>query len=164
MDLEQFKKEVTSKKKWLKNTFRRIQRLKPDSVDQAFHEAHEEAFNHIDCLTCANCCKTTGPLFTTTDIRRIAKQQSMSEREFEETYLLEDEEGDYVLQSVPCPFLGEDNYCTIYEYRPKACREFPHTDRRNMKQILHLTRKNAEVCPAVYRMIQKIEMAIPTLK
>lgn len=45
-------------------------------------------------------------------------------------YLRVDEDNDKVFKSMPCPFLGEDNLCSIYDIRPKACREFPHTDRK----------------------------------
>lgn len=120
------------------------------------HQAHEEAFSEIDCLECANCCKTTGPLLTRTDISRIARKQRMPERDFIRTYLRKDEDDDYVFQSMPCPFLGDDNYCGIYDYRPKACREFPHTDQPGQVDIFHLTRKNARICPAVGRIMQLV--------
>ena len=71
-----------------------------------------------------------------------------------------DNEGDYVLTTAPCPFLGADNYCSVYEDRPLACREYPHTDRKNMYQILGLTRKNMEVCPAVTHIVQEIARKI----
>jgi Fe-S-cluster containining protein len=68
-----------------------------------------------------------------------------------------DEDRDYVLQSVPCTFLGADNYCSIYQVRPKACREFPHTDRIKQHQLLKLTEKNIEVCPAVFEIVEKLK-------
>ena len=75
------------------------------------------------------------------------------------TYLRMDEEGDYVLQKSPCAFLGTDNYCSIYDIRPLACREYPHTDRKNIHQILDLTLKNTEVCPAVADIVVKLVKA-----
>jgi hypothetical protein len=71
-------------------------------------------------------------------------------------YLKIDEDGDMVFQSMPCPFLGSDNYCSIYESRPKACREYPHTDRKKFYQIYHLSIKNAETCPIVFEVLEKI--------
>ena len=68
-----------------------------------------------------------------------------------------DEDNDYVLKSVPCTFLGEDNCCSIYEVRPKACREYPHTDRIKQYQLLKLTQKNVEVCPGVYDIVEKLK-------
>jgi Fe-S-cluster containining protein len=72
-------------------------------------------------------------------------------------YLQEDEDGDMVLQSLPCVFLLEDNRCSIYEFRPKACREFPHTDMKNQKRIFDITLRNSAVCPAVYEILERLE-------
>ena len=110
----------------------------------------------MDCLTCANCCKTTSPIFRDADIRRIAKHLRIKESQLIQNYLKMDEESDYVLQKSPCTFLGADNKCDIYEVRPLACREYPHTDRKNMIQILELTVENTLICPAVARIVKTI--------
>ena len=81
----------------------------------------------------------------------------LKEKEFIETYLRFDEDSDYVLKQSPCSFLEKDNTCSIYDFRPLACREYPHTDRKNMHQILDLTLKNIEICPAVAKIVQEIE-------
>lgn len=144
-----------------KETYTKLmQRLKKSNhrnLDALFHQEHQQVFRRIDCLSCANCCKTTSPIFRDVDIRRLAKRQRMTETKFIEAYLRLDAEGDYVLTQAPCPFLGADNYCSVYEERPLACREYPHTDRKNMYQILPLTRKNMEICPAVSEIVQAIE-------
>jgi len=157
VDPKALRQRAAGKKKAVKKFFRQLKSRKAGEVDAAFHTAHEEVFACTDCLRCANCCKTTGPLFTDKDIVRIAKHLRMRPAAFVDKYLRIDEEGDHVLQSVPCPFLGDDNYCGIYEVRPKACREFPHTDRRNMQEILDLTQKNLAVCPAVGEIIEKVQ-------
>jgi uncharacterized protein len=81
----------------------------------------------------------------------------MKVSDFIKTYLRQDEEGDFVLKSAPCPFLAADNYCLVYENRPKACREYPHTNRKRMYQVLDLTYKNTFVCPAVSRIVSKLD-------
>jgi len=129
---------------------------KPKVVDQLFHEAHDEAFEKIDCMNCANCCKTTSPIFRDVDVRRISKKMRMSAGEFENTYLRKDEDDDWVLQSAPCPFLHADNSCGIYDYRPQACEEYPHTDRKKMNQIIDLTISNIDICPAVAKITKEI--------
>jgi uncharacterized protein len=140
-----------------KNLTKRIDRLKRlKTLDQTINSAHEKAFNEIDCLECANCCKTTGPLVTNSDISRISSKLRVSEREFVSTYLRTDEDGDHVFKGMPCPFLSENNYCAIYEYRPRACRQFPHTNQNGQAEITHLTRKNGRICPAVARIYQII--------
>ena len=68
-----------------------------------------------------------------------------------------DEDKDYVLRQAPCPFLGADNYCSVYEDRPNACREYPHTDRKKISQLLDLTYKNTFVCPAVLEITEQLK-------
>jgi len=81
--------------------------------------------------TCGNCCKTTSPIFYQNDIERIGKALRMKP-----VTLLKDIKGrrgpGLCLKSSPCPFLGAGNHCSVYEDRPKACREYPHTNRKKM--------------------------------
>jgi uncharacterized protein len=133
-----------------------LKRKPPRNLDDLFHDAHEETFEKIDCLTCANCCKTTSPIFYQKDIERVAKRLRMKPGQFIDQYLHLDEDKDYVLKSAPCPFLGADNYCSVYEDRPTACREYPHTNRKNMYQVLDLAYKNTLVCPAVLEIVRKL--------
>jgi Fe-S-cluster containining protein len=126
-------------------------------LDTQFHAAHVKTFKGIDCLSCANCCKTTSPIFRKVDIDRISKSMGMKSGNFEDEFLRVDEDGDFVLKSSPCYFLGNDNKCSIYDVRPLACREYPHTDRKNMFQILDLTAKNLEICPAVAKIVTEME-------
>lgn len=136
----------------------KLRKMRKGLVDAKIHKLHDEAFDKIDCLDCANCCKTTGPLFTRADIDRISQHLGMNGADFIEKHLRIDEDKDYVLNSVPCTFLGSDNYCSIYEVRPKACREYPHTDRVNQSGILKLTEKNINICPAVAHIFQNLEL------
>jgi len=117
---------------------------------------HEDEFQKTDCLQCANCCKTTSPIFTKKDIERISKAFRIKTRQFIDTYLYLDEDQDYVLKSSPCTFLADDNTCTIYDVRPKACREYPHTDRKNFEKISDLTLKNLAICPATFNIVEAL--------
>jgi len=157
MNLAQHKEQVTLKYKENQQFFKRLKRVKTKVLDKLIHPLHKEVFSCTDCLKCANCCTTTGPLFTDKDINRIAKHLRIKPSVFTKKYLRIDEDRDYVLQTVPCIFLGEENYCSIYDVRPKACREFPHTDRIKQSQLLKLTEKNVEVCPAVYNIVEKLK-------
>ena len=143
-----------------KKFFTRLRRKPPKHLDYLMQELHDAEFKRTDCLTCANCCKTTGPLFTRSDITRIAKHFRQKPQAFIEKYLKVDEDNDYVLQQVPCTFLGADNYCSIYEVRPKACREFPHTNRKKFQQITHLTLKNVAICPAAFNIVEAMKSKI----
>lgn len=127
---------------------------------RALYQAHDEAFAQIDCLACANCCKTLGPRFRTPDIGRIAKKLRLREADFIEKYLKVDEDGDYVAQTLPCPFLGADNYCHIYEDRPGDCRKYPYTDSDVLFKRPNTTLANAAYCPAVFTALELMKKAI----
>lgn len=132
-----------------KKFFEFLRKKSPSDLDTSCQVLHEEAFEQVDCLECANCCTTTGPLLLEKDIDRVAKALKMRPAIFAEKYLRTDEDGDRVFTSMPCPFLGQDHYCSIYEDRPNACREYPHTQQRNALQKLKITYKNTLICPAV---------------
>ena len=76
-------------------------------------------------------------------------------------YLKRDEDDFMVLQSSPCAFLDQDNSCFIYEVRPKACSEYPHTNRKKFSQLTELTIKNTEICPAVYNIVETLKVKLP---
>ncbi len=145
-----------------KTFFTKLKKKPPKQLDYLMQELHDNEFKKTDCLECANCCKTTGPLFTDKDISRISKHFKQKPQQFIDTYLRIDEDKDYVLKSVPCIFLGVDNYCSIYEVRPKACSEFPHTDRKKFHQIGNLTLKNVAICPAAFNIVEEMKKRIKT--
>ncbi len=163
-NLEQFLKNLPKLAKDKHNDnkkfFAKLKSKPPKNLDYVMQELHDAEFKRTNCLDCANCCKTTGPLFTDKDIERIAKHFRMKTQHFVAQYLRIDEDNDYVLQRVPCAFLGANNYCSIYEVRPKACREFPHTDRNKFQQISNLTLKNIEMCPAAYHIVEQMKKRI----
>lgn len=127
-----------------------------EKMDETVQQLHEDFSEQINCLNCANCCRSLGPAIYDKDIDRIAKALRMKPSDVLTTYLRMDEDGDYVFRSMPCPFLMPDNYCSIYESRPKACREYPHTDRKKFSQIYTLTVKNTSTCPIAYEVIKSL--------
>lgn len=120
---------------------------------------HEAAFSSVDCLTCAACCKNYSPRFKTPDIKRISRHLRLKESVFIDQYLKLDEEGDYVVKSTPCAFLGGDNRCSIYEVRPSDCSRFPYTDEDVFFKRQSITLKNATFCPAVFNVLEKLRSA-----
>jgi uncharacterized protein len=130
----------------------------PKNLDEQFHTLHEEVFEHTDCLACANCCKTTSPIFMDSDIDRIAKHLRIRPIQLIDKYLHLDEDNHYVLNTSPCVFLDAENYCSIYSVRPRACAEYPHTNRRRMVQLLNLTAENTRICPAVFEIVGKLRV------
>lgn len=159
-DLEDLISRAKEKHSENKRFFTKLKKKPPKNLDYIMRDLHEEEFERTDCLQCGNCCKTTGPLFTNHDIERIAKYLRLKPQQFIEKYLRVDEENDYVLQRVPCTFLDEENYCSIYQVRPKACREFPHTDRKKFHQITDLTLKNVAVCPAAFNIVEEMKKRV----
>jgi Fe-S-cluster containining protein len=147
------KQAASANKKLLAN----LKKYKAKEIDDVFHHFHEIAFEKIDCLDCANCCKSISPIVTDNDINRIAKYLKIKPSQLTENHLHLDHENDWVFNNAPCPFLDSENYCSIYDVRPKACAEYPHTDRKKMEQLFDLTIKNTEVCPAVFQILEKIK-------
>ncbi len=158
MELSELKQLSKSKEKENKKFFGKLKQRKPTDLDSVVSNLHDEAFEKIDCLQCANCCKTTSPIFYMKDIERVAKHLRMKPAVFIQQYLHIDEDRDYVLNSAPCPFLDENNYCTVYESRPAACREYPHTNARKFHRLFDITIKNTAVCPAVYEIVEKLKI------
>lgn len=144
------KSEQTWKRFYVKN------KRKLENMDVEVQQLHDKFSGQINCLECANCCKTLGPRITDKDLEKMAKSLRMKVADVLNAYLRVDEDGDMVFKTMPCPFLGADNYCSIYENRPKACREYPHTDRKRFYQIFNLSVKNAYTCPIVFRVLEQL--------
>lgn len=151
--LKNWEKKTVDRQKLYKNY---LQRADKNKVLKALPDLHEEAFSKIDCLQCGNCCKGYSPRFKTPDIKRIAKHLKMKDGDLINEYLRVDEDGDYVMKSTPCSFLGEDNYCSIYDVRPSDCERFPYTDEDVIIKRQNITLKNSTFCPAVYYVLEKL--------
>ena len=152
VQLENWKKRSDEHQKQYKNF---LQRADKNAVLKRLPDLDEEAFSKIDCLQCAACCKNYSPRFKTPDIKRISKHLKMKESLFIDTYLYLDKEGDYVVKSKPCPFLGADNFCSIYEERPSDCHRFPYTNEDVFLKRPLITIKNSTFCPAVFYVLEK---------
>jgi Fe-S-cluster containining protein len=139
-----------------KNYQHYLKKANKNKVLKALPDLHEEAFEKINCLDCANCCKNYSPRFKMPDIKRISKVLGMKETAFIEQYLQMDNEGDYVVKSTPCPFLGADNFCSIYDHRPSDCSRFPYTDEDVLLKRPQITLKNSSFCPAVYYVLENL--------
>ncbi|MGE5518792.1 MAG: YkgJ family cysteine cluster protein [Candidatus Dadabacteria bacterium] len=137
-----------------------LQRADKNKVLKMLPGLHEEAFEKVDCLSCAACCKNYSPRFKTPDVKRISKHLGMRESEFIETYLKVDEDGDFVVKSSPCPFLGQDNFCSIYEVRPSDCHRFPYTDEDVIIKRQALTLKNSTFCPITFYVLDKLTSSL----
>jgi len=138
----------------------RISKQKAKDINRLADDFHADIIKKIDCLDCANCCTTIPPIVNETDIRRISKFLGIKTARFTHEYLTTDEDGDQVMKKVPCVFLGTDNKCAIYEVRPKACREYPHTDQSQFMKNLNLHLVNVRYCPIVYQILERFKASI----
>jgi Fe-S-cluster containining protein len=156
-----YKKFIDSvDKRELKAIVSKLKRANPRTLDDIVHPLHFELFEIVDCLNCAACCSSLGPAIKDIDIQRMAKHLKIKPSELTDKYLKVDEDGEYVFKLMPCPFLQDDNKCSVYESRPMACREYPHTNRKNFYQIIDLSVKNVKICPVVAGVFQKISEKI----
>jgi uncharacterized protein len=151
-------KALTDKTRLETSSFlKKLKKKKTKNLDVVVSGLHMEAFSKFSCLDCANCCKTIGPRLIEKDIERLAKFLKTKVSDIVGQYVEIDEDNDYIFKSHPCPFLLPNNYCSVYEARPKACREYPHTDRKRFYQILDLSFKNCETCPVVYEIFEELK-------
>ena len=139
-----------------KNFMEWLLKTKPKNLDKVVHRLHEEEFRKIDCLECARCCRGLGPMLFESDIDRMAASLKMKTSAFKDQYITMDEDGDNIFKEKPCPFLCHDNLCMIYANRPKACKEYPHTDRKRFYQVTIKTYHNTFTCPAVFNIVKKL--------
>jgi Fe-S-cluster containining protein len=155
-DIKSLPKLAKKSEPAIKAGFIKIKKIKPKDLDSFVQQKDSEYFAHIDCLNCGNCCRSLGPRITEADIDKLCKALKIKSKDFIEKYLRVDEDSDFVFKSMPCPFLAEDNYCMVYENRPKACREYPHTTNRKFINLLDISLKNRETCPIIYKISEDI--------
>ena len=158
--LKSLSKKVQENKRAHRNFFIKLRKKTPKNLDAIMEKLHDDEFKKADCLQCANCCKTTSPIFTNKDIARISKAFRIKTRQFIDTYLNVDADQDYVLKSSPCTFLADDNTCNIYDIRPKACQEYPHTNRKSFEKISDLTIQNLSICPATFNIVEALRVKL----
>jgi len=151
------KQKAAGEKRQHREVFKKLRRLKDNDLDARINDLHHKFMDRMDCLSCANCCKSISPAMSGRDVERIARYLRKKPSQIVEEFMKVDQDGDYVFRSQPCPFLGEDNYCSVYEARPNACREYPHTDRKRQGQILDITYQNISVCPVVFELVQELK-------
>lgn len=160
--IDEWRRRKTEVKVQNKKLVKRLSKLNDKKLFSLTGRMHEVVFEIVDCLDCANCCKSIPPIINETDARRIAKHLGMKVTVFKEQYVKVDEDLDMVMNQSPCPFLDEDdnNKCLIYEYRPKACREYPHTEEYDFCKNLKLHAINSKYCPGVFQILENLKTKI----
>lgn len=161
MDLKNFRRRAARNKEQLTGFLRKFDELVPEDLPELVTKIDTEVWLDTHCLECANCCKTMTPTYTAKDINRISAHLNMKPSEFRKKWLHQDDEnGDWVNNSVPCQFLGEDNKCSIYEVRPADCAEFPHHNKKPFDDYNDTYIGNVTRCPATYELVQRLRKVI----
>ena len=160
LSIDIWQKTKSGKKKELNQFLKKIKKQNSKLINQLADSTHETVFKALDCLDCANCCSSIPPIVNRTDANRLAKHLGMTAAKFCQNYLLEDEDGDWVMNTSPCPFLMENHKCFIYEFRPRACREYPHTDHMQFSKNINLHKTNINYCPAVFHIVNQMMKSI----
>lgn len=165
VNLRSFKQKVRHHSTAFKRYLGKIEKHPPRGLDSIAQQIDAEVWKEIDCLSCANCCKTMTPTFTKTDIKRIAAHLDMSAADFTKKWLeFDKKEGDWMNNKQPCQFLDpKTHFCSIYEVRPADCAGFPHLKKKKMTEYIHVHQQNISYCPATYLMVEKMRERIPTV-
>jgi uncharacterized protein len=158
VNLRSFKQKVRHNRRRLRLFLTRIEKYPPKDLNTITVEADKLAWNEVGCLSCANCCKTMSPTYTSEDIKRISAHLHMTTKAFKEKWLYKDKrDGDWMNVKQPCQFLDlKDNKCSIYDVRPADCSGFPHHDKKRMTDYMHVYKQNVEYCPATFKWVEKI--------
>jgi len=159
-ELARLLEQAASRSREIGRFYARLRARRVRELDRLFHAAHAKAFASVSCLQCAACCRSPWPRLTQADVRRLADHLSLRPAALAERYLLTDEDRDTVFRAHPCPFLLEDNRCSVYDARPRACREYPHTDQKGMQSLLDIRARNALLCPAVYLVTEELRRTL----
>ncbi len=162
VNLRSFKQKVRYHKKTFRRFLGRLEKKPPRDLDSIAETIDEQVWKEIDCLSCANCCKTMTPTFSNKDIKRIATHFEMTQTEFKNKWLeFDKKEGDWMNKKQPCQFLDlSTNMCGIYEVRPSDCAGFPYLKKKKMKEYIHVHQQNVEYCPATFKMVEKLMEAV----
>lgn len=149
-----FKIKAGKNKKTLRAFLTRLKTKTPKGLDTMAATIDKEVWKEVDCLACANCCRTMTPTFTAEDIKRIAGHFKQTPDQFKKKWLYKDKAGDWMNKQTPCQFLDlKTNYCSIYSIRPADCAGFPH-----------LTKKKwSTICMCIIRILSIVLLLIPWL-
>lgn len=155
MDLKRFRVVAARKKTKLTNFLTKLDDIVPEDMPKLVASTDATVWKDVDCMSCANCCKTMTPTFRKADIVRISAHLGMKPKEFADKWLEKEEDGDWVNKQQPCQFLV-DNKCSIYEVRPKDCAEFPHHNKKPFDLYNDTFIQNLHRCPATFTLVDRL--------
>lgn len=125
-------------------------------LDTLVHQILESVTSEIDCTQCGVCCRVMMPSLVPGDAGRLAKRLEMDTQEFEDKYVIADEFGEQALAQTPCAF-HDGMKCTVYEDRPRDCREFPHLHKEGFRSRMLFVLASAEMCPIIFNVLGQLK-------
>jgi Fe-S-cluster containining protein len=129
------------------------------AIDTIVHQLNETITPQIDCTQCGNCCKSLMINVTITETDSLAAKLNMSLQDVKEKYIEESEQGQLIMNTIPCHFLAGTS-CSIYENRFNECREFPHLHKPNFTGRLFGTLMHYEMCPIIFNVVEQLKEAV----
>lgn len=134
---------------------KKIVATKAREVDDIILPIAKQVSSEIDCKSCANCCKILEAGIAPEEIEILARHKEQKAEEFVRDEIdIEEKTGIQYLKKKPCVFLSV-NLCSIYQYRPGACRDFPGLERPLLKYRIRKILALYGLCPIVYHTIEK---------
>lgn len=160
--LRSFRKKVEIYGRSFKRFLTKLEKNQPPKLDVLAVQLNAEIWAETDCLTCANCCKTMTPTYSTKDITRIAGFLGIRRKEMKEKWLTYDKKAaEWTNKTEPCQFLDlNTNKCSIYPVRPADCAGFPHLTKKRMIDYIHIHKQNLSHCPATFKLVEKMKERI----
>lgn len=142
--------------KAIENIFfkKHLRQFSSAKIDLMIGELQDAITPQIDCMQCANCCKSLEPGLEQDEVEKLAQLKQMEIENFKQTFVAYDGEAHY-LKAKPCLFLN-DCACSIYNDRPKACQEYPHLLQKDMKYRKTFW-ENYSICPIVFNVIEELK-------
>ena len=158
-----FARNVVKSRSRLRRFLTKVENNPPQALDIYADMLDRAVWKEVDCLQCANCCRTMTPTYTFKDLQRISKALNMTIKAFKEKWLYKDRQGEWMNKTTPCQFLDrKTNMCTIYAIRPADCAEFPHLTKKKVTDYIHIHRQNVQHCPATFKFVEKLMDLIKT--
>jgi Fe-S-cluster containining protein len=160
MDLKKFRATAARKRKPLTAFLKKLDKIVPEDMPKLVAKVDATVWQDVNCMECANCCKTMTPTFTKKDIKRISAHLDMQPKDFIDRWLIKEKDtGDMVNKTQPCQFLV-DNKCSIYDVRPADCAEFPHHNKKPFDLYNDTFRNNLPHCPATLTLVDRLQKIV----
>jgi uncharacterized protein len=160
VNFRSYRKKLSIYRKSFRSFLLRTEKEEPKGINKLSAVVEPQVWAEVDCLSCANCCKSMTPTFTPQDLKRISAHFNQTPEAFKKQWLKKSN-NDLVNKTEPCQFLNlVDNKCSIYAIRPADCSGFPHLSKKRWSEYAHVHKQNIDYCPATFKMVEKMKLLV----